>query len=81
MNRILCFLFTAMLCAAADPTSKTNANLQKILKRFPAADANKDGVLTRAELLAQVDAKFAKADTDRNGQLSEAERKAEREKK
>ena len=40
------------------------------------ADANKDGVLTRAELLAQVDAKFAKADTDRNGQLSEAERKA-----
>jgi len=44
MNRILCFLFTAMLCAAVnEPTSTTNANLQKILKRYPTADANKDG--------------------------------------
>jgi acetyl esterase/lipase len=53
MNRILCFLFTAMLCAAADePTSKTNANLQKILKRHPAADTNKDGILTLPEAKA-----------------------------
>jgi len=41
-----------MLCAAADPTSKTNANLQKILKRYPAADANKDGILTLPEAKA-----------------------------
>jgi acetyl esterase len=52
MNRIFCFLFTAMLCSAAEPTSKTNANLQKLLKRFPTADANKDGVLTLAEAKA-----------------------------
>ena len=53
MNRIFCFLFTAMLCAAADePTSKTNANLQKLLKRYPAADADKDGVLTLTEAKA-----------------------------
>ena len=50
MNRILCLLFTAMLCGAAEPTSKTNANLQKILKRYPQADANKNGKITLREL-------------------------------
>ena len=49
MNRILCLLFTAVLCGAAEPTSKSNENLKRILKRYPAADANKDGVLTLAE--------------------------------
>ena len=49
MNRMLCLLCTVVLCGAAEPTSRTNANLQKILKRYPAADANKDGVLTLTE--------------------------------
>ena len=52
MNHILCFLFTAVLCGAAEPTSKSNENLKRILKRYPAADANKDGVLTLAEAKA-----------------------------
>ena len=52
MNRILCLLCTAMLCGAAEPTSKTNGNLQKILKRYPQADANKNGVLTFTEAKA-----------------------------
>ena len=49
MHRCLIFLFTIVLCGAAEPTSKTNANLQQILKRFPAADSNSDGILTLAE--------------------------------
>ena len=52
MNRLLCLFFTAMLCGAADPSSKNNAFLQGILKRFPQADANKDGVLTLSEAQA-----------------------------
>ncbi|UZK66747.1 EF-hand domain-containing protein [Sphingomonas sp. M1-B02] len=42
------------------------------------ADANKDGVVTRAEAMAHAEARFAMADTDRNGQLSAEERKAMR---
>ena len=49
MNRILCLFFTTTLCGAAEPTSKTNANLQKIFKRYPQADVNKNGVLTLTE--------------------------------
>ncbi|MBC8325424.1 MAG: alpha/beta hydrolase [Verrucomicrobia subdivision 3 bacterium] len=52
MNRILCLLFTAVLCGAAEPTSKSNENLQRILKRYPAADANQDGILTHTEAKA-----------------------------
>ncbi len=49
MNRVLCLFFTTMLCGAAEPNSKTNANLQKIFKRYPQTDVNKDGVLTLTE--------------------------------
>jgi len=52
MNRLLCLFFTAMLCGAADPSSKNNAFLQGILKRFPQADANKDGKLSWPEFHA-----------------------------
>ena len=34
---------------AAEDKPQTDARLQKLLKRFPAADKNKDGILTRAE--------------------------------
>ncbi|MBO9623027.1 MAG: hypothetical protein J7500_09985 [Sphingomonas sp.] len=40
------------------------------------ADANNDGVITREEVLAGVDARFAKADTNKDGQLSAEERRA-----
>jgi len=60
MNWLLCLFFTAMLCGAADPSSKNNAFLQGILKRFPQADANKDGVLTLSEAQA-----FQKAQQER----------------
>jgi len=49
MKHIFCLLFSAVLCDAAEPTSKSNANLQKILKRYPQADANKNGELTLTE--------------------------------
>ena len=38
--------------AAAQQTSETNAQLKDALRRFPEADADKDGVLTRAEAQA-----------------------------
>jgi predicted acyl esterase len=38
--------------AAAEPTSKDDARLKQALTRFPAADANGDGVLTQAEAQA-----------------------------
>lgn len=36
---------------AADEKPPTDERLQKLLKRFPAADKNKDGILTRAEAI------------------------------
>ena len=59
MHRCLIFLFTIVLCGAAEPTSKTNANLQKLLKRFPAADANKDGKIEASELDSDAGKKLA----------------------
>jgi len=38
--------------SAADQTSENNQRLRKVLKRFPAADANGDGVLTMGEARA-----------------------------
>jgi len=50
LSAILTLLF--VVPAAAEPTSKDDARLQQILKRFPAADANGDGVLTLTEAKA-----------------------------
>ena len=52
MHRFMIFLLAAVLYSAVEPTSKANANLQRILKRYPQADANKDGVLTLTEAKA-----------------------------
>ncbi len=41
--------------AVAEPTSQTNAHLQRWLEKFPVADENKDGVLTAAEVWAYQD--------------------------
>jgi hypothetical protein len=40
------------------------------------ADANNDGVLTRAEVLADVDARFAKMDFNKDGKVTPDDRKA-----
>lgn len=41
-------------------------------------DANRDGVTTRAEAIAQADARFAQMDTDRDGRISAGEMRAYR---
>jgi len=41
---------------------------------FMHADANKDGIVTRAELLADVDARFAKFDVNHDGRITADER-------
>lgn len=41
------------------------------------ADANNDGTVTRAELTAQLDQRFAKLDTNGDGQITQAERDAQ----
>jgi len=54
MGAAVIVLFVALLalpCAVAgqEPTSENNQFLRRILERFPQADSNNDGVLTRAE--------------------------------
>lgn len=44
----------------------------------PRADANRDGVITRAEAQANADARFVRFDTDRNGTVTPEERRAVR---
>ena len=67
MHRCILFLLSTVLCVAAEPTSKTNANLRQILKRFPAADSNRDGLLTLAE--AKVFQKKRREDEAKRPQL------------
>ncbi|WBH16806.1 EF-hand domain-containing protein [Sphingomonas radiodurans] len=43
-------------------------------KRAMALDLNKDGIITRAEVTAAADARFAKLDTNRDGTISASER-------
>jgi len=77
---------------AQAPQSETRASFAtKIDSAFGAVDSNKDGFVTRAEIVAmqtkelqalktrqqqQLDAEFKKLDTDKNGSLSLAEFKA-----
>ena len=42
------------------------------------ADANRDGTITRAEMVAEADARFAAMDTDKDGKVTAAERDAAR---
>lgn len=42
------------------------------------ADANKDGTITKAELTAALEARFAKMDINRDGQITQADRDARR---
>jgi hypothetical protein len=53
MNKVGLLLCAASLCAAAawgaEMTSENDTRLKRYLERFPKADANEDGVLTRDE--------------------------------
>ncbi|MFG0295503.1 MAG: alpha/beta hydrolase fold domain-containing protein, partial [Maioricimonas sp. JB045] len=49
MFRGLLPMFLLVATAAADVTSENDPRLKRWLQRFPAADANRDGVLTEAE--------------------------------
>lgn len=42
------------------------------------ADANGDGTITRAEMIAEAEARFAAMDTDKDGKVTAAEREAAR---
>ncbi|RYY44166.1 MAG: ca2+ sensor protein [Sphingomonadales bacterium] len=46
--------------------------------RLSMADADKDGVVTRAETIAAVDARFAKLDANKDGKITTEERQAAR---
>ncbi len=45
----------------------------KIDRMFEKKDANSDGVISKAELLAHAEKKFAKMDADKNGSLTKEE--------
>jgi predicted acyl esterase len=62
------------LLAAAEPTSKDDARLKQALERFPAADADGDGVLTQGE--AQAFLKARRGGAGGNAPAREARQKA-----
>lgn len=69
----------AVLAAGACGLAQAqNAPADGARHRFLEADANTDGVLTRAEFDAGREAAFARLDTDHNGQLTRQEMRAER---
>lgn len=49
---LFCLVLLPFPALATDEPAKTDERLQQLLKRFPDADANKDGVLTREEAQA-----------------------------
>ncbi len=71
-------ILTLMLAASAI-TSAASAQTAPATPRPPMRqDANHDGVATRAEAIAQADARFAQMDTDRDGRVSGGEMQAYR---
>ena len=75
---------TSAACSAQtapNPANQTGAN-QTAGTPMPRAamrqDADRDGVVTRAEAIAQADARFAQMDTDRDGRVSATEMRAYR---
>lgn len=67
---------TAMTGVAIAAQDTPSAAMQGA-KKTP-ADANRDGVITRAEILAQADAQFKRLDADGDGQIYAEERTAMR---
>ncbi|MES3085182.1 EF-hand domain-containing protein [Sphingomonas faeni] len=72
-------VLTLMLAASAI-TSAAGAQTAPATPRLPMRqDANHDGVATRAEAIAQADARFAQMDTDHDGRITAGEMRAYRE--
>ncbi len=71
-------VLTLMLAASAI-TSAASAQTAPAPSRPPMRqDANHDGIATRAEAIAQADARFAQMDTDHDGRVSGGEMQAYR---
>ncbi len=76
LRSAVCLLAVSVISIAAgqeEATSKTDQRLAGLLERFPQADANKDGVLTRAE----VDAYRTKLQGDRRAKGSRKQQRTE----
>ena len=74
---VLPLLFAASAIASVAGAAQTNPALAT--PRPPIRqDANRDGVATRAEAIAQADARFAQMDTDRDGRVTGGEMRAYR---
>ncbi|HXH16342.1 MAG TPA: EF-hand domain-containing protein [Sphingomonas sp.] len=68
-------VLTFMLAATAITSAATaQSNPAKPMRQ----DANRDGVITRAEAIAQADTRFAQMDTDHDGRVSGGEMRAYR---
>lgn len=67
----LCALIA--LCALTAPAHAAPPNTRAMLDRMGGADANRDGNITKPELIAFRAANFARIDRDRNGVLTRSD--------
>lgn len=77
------FLIAAALAATATAGSAYAAQQAPNTPRpamKPRADANRDGIVTRAEFLAKAGERFDRVDTNRDGRIDATERQTAREK-
>lgn len=72
-------VLTLMLAASAITSAATAQSTPAAPPAPMRQDANRDGVTTRAEAIAQADARFAQMDTDHDGRVSGGEMRAYRE--
>ena len=72
-------VLTLMLVASAITSAASAQTAPATLRPPMRQDANHDGVSTRAEAIAQADARFAQMDTDHDGRITAGEMRAYRE--
>ena len=73
------FLVLALAATAVPAVAQDTPPRPPMGRGMMAVDADGDGVVTRAELMAQTDRQFARLDADGNGTITPAEQQAERE--
>ncbi|VVT31949.1 conserved exported hypothetical protein [Sphingomonas aurantiaca] len=73
-------VLTLMLATSAITSAASSAQTAPVAAPRPPMrqDANRDGIATRAEAIAQADARFAQMDTDRDGRVTAGEMRAYR---
>lgn len=69
-------LVAAIGASALSITAVTAQPLPQGLAKTMKGDTNGDKIISRAEFIAQAEARFAKMDTDKNGQITQTERRA-----